>query len=99
MDVTVSLENGKVETDVYVKPTDTHLHLHSSSCHRYHCKNGIPYSQTLRVNRTCSDMKCNNLQRWLLERDSKEKKLRIKVLRGRAVCRDNILNRQRILEE
>ena len=41
LDVTVSLENGKIETDLYVKPTDIHLHLHSSSCHPYHWKNGI----------------------------------------------------------
>ena len=103
LDVTVSLENGKIETDLYVKPTDTHLHLHSSSCHPYHCKNGIPYSQTLRLNKICSDSisfdkKCNDLERWLLERGYKEK-VRKQVLRGRATCRDNILNRQRTLEE
>ena len=44
LDVTVSLENGKIKTELYVKPTDTHQYLHSSSCHPYHCKKGIPYS-------------------------------------------------------
>ena len=38
LDVTVSLENGKIKTDLYVKSTDTHQYLHSSSCHPYHCK-------------------------------------------------------------
>ena len=42
--VTVSLENGKIKTDFYVKPTDTHQYLHSSSCRHYHCKKGIPNS-------------------------------------------------------
>ena len=55
LDVTVYLENGNIKTDLYVKPTDTHQYLHSSSCHPYHCKKGIPYSQTLRLNRICSD--------------------------------------------
>ena len=41
LDVTVSLENGKIKTDLYVKPSDTHQYLHSSSCHPYHCKKGI----------------------------------------------------------
>ena len=50
LDVTVYLENGKINIDLYVKPTDTPQYLHSSSCHPYncHCKKGIPYSQTLR---------------------------------------------------
>ena len=50
LDVTVYLENGKIKTDLYVKPTDTHQYMHSCSCHPYHCKKGIPDSQTLRLN-------------------------------------------------
>ena len=46
LDVTVYLENGKIKTNLYVKPTDTYQYMHSS-CHPYHCKKGIPYSQTL----------------------------------------------------
>ena len=38
LDATVYLANGKIKTDLYVKPTDTHQSLHSSSCHPYHCK-------------------------------------------------------------
>ena len=32
LDVTVYLENEKIKIDLYVKPTETHLYLHSSSC-------------------------------------------------------------------
>ena len=42
-------------TDLFVKPTDTHQFLDTSSSHPYHCKKGIPYSQVLRLNRICSD--------------------------------------------
>ena len=38
LDVTVSLVGGKVTADLYVKPTESHQYLHSSSCHPYHCK-------------------------------------------------------------
>ena len=104
LDVTVYLENAKIKTDLYVKPTDTYQYLHSSSCHPYHCKNGIPYSQTLRLNRICSDStsfdrRCNDLERWLLERGYKEKEVRKQVLRGRAFCRDGLLNRERTFQE
>ena len=55
LDVTVSLIGGKITTDLYVKATDSHQYLHSSSCHPYHCKKRIPYNQALRLNRICSD--------------------------------------------
>ena len=104
LDVSVSLENGKIKTDLYVKPTDTHQYLHSSSCHPYHCKKRIPYSQTLHLNRICSDStsfdrRCNDLERGLLERGHKEKEVRKQVPRGRAFCRDDLLNRERTFQE
>ena len=55
LDVTVSLIDGQIETDLYVKPTDSHQYLHSSLCHPYHCKKSILYSQALRLNRICSN--------------------------------------------
>ena len=53
LDVTVSITKGIIETDLYVKPTDSHQCLLSSSCHPFYCKKGIPYSQALRLNRIC----------------------------------------------
>ena len=45
------------------------------------------------------DRRCNDLERWLLERDYKEKEVRKQVLKGRAICRDDLLNRERALQE
>ena len=45
LDVTVSITKGIIETDVYVKPTDSHQYLLSSSCHPFYCKKGIPLAR------------------------------------------------------
>ena len=45
------------------------------------------------------DRRCNDLERWLLERGYKEKKVWKQVLSGRAICRDDILKTERTLQE
>ena len=50
LDVSVIRSGNKLITDLYVKPTDTHQYLHASSCHVFHSKMAIPYSQILRLN-------------------------------------------------
>ena len=85
LDVTVSLIEGVIETDLYVKPTDSHQYLQSSSCHPFHCKEGIPYSQALRLNHICSetnffDKRCNDLERFLLERGYSSKLVQKEIL-------------------
>ena len=81
LDVTVSLIDSQIETDLYVKPTDSHQYLYSSSCQPCHCKKSIPYSQALRLNRNCSKnnffgIHCKNLEKWLSERGYCEKLVR-----------------------
>ena len=60
--VEVTLKNGVLSTDLFVKPTDTHQFLNPTSFHPYHWKEGIPYSQTLRLDTICFDN--NNFDRW-----------------------------------
>ena len=57
LDVTVSRIGNRLKTDLYSKPTDTHQFLEFSSCHPFHTKRSIPYSQTLRLRRICSEDK------------------------------------------
>ena len=54
LDLKFKLIDGKLETDLYMKPTDCHQYLHYLSSHPEHTKRPIIYSQTLRVNRLCS---------------------------------------------
>ena len=60
-------------TGLFIEPTDKHQLLDPSLAHNYQCKKGMLYSQALRLDRICSDKesfdkRCNDLERWLLER-------------------------------
>ena len=96
LDVKVRLRNRQLETDLHIKPTDTHQFLDSPSCHPYHCKKSIPNSQALRRNRICSDNKkfdqcCNDLEKWLMERGYSERMVRVQILKARGESRDSLL--------
>ena len=76
----------------------THQFLDPTSCHPYHCKKGIPYSQTLILNRICSDnsnfdKRCNELERWLFEKGYTEKMVKKQVLQAREHSRESLLEK------
>ena len=45
LNLNVSLKDGAIHTDLYIKPTDDHQHLNCQSSHPHHIKVSIPYSQ------------------------------------------------------
>ena len=57
LDTTVYPKDGQISTDLYTKPTDKHQYLHMDSCHPFHCKASIPYSQALPLRRIHSEKK------------------------------------------
>ena len=62
LDVYIRLRNSQIGTDLHIKPADTHQFIDSTSCHTYHCKKSIPYSQALPYNRICSKKKKSDQQ-------------------------------------
>ena len=99
LDVQVIRKDNKLITDLYVKPTDTHQYLDASSCHVYHSKKSIPFSQALRLNRICSepsffDKRCNQLESWLKERGYSDKLIRQQVLKARQFPREGLLYKE-----
>ena len=48
-------ENGKIQTDLYIKPTDSRNYLAYESCHPNHMFAGIVYTKALRIRRIVSD--------------------------------------------
>ena len=49
------IKNGRLETELFVKPTNLQLFLDYNSNHPTHCKNAIVYCQALRVVERCSE--------------------------------------------
>ena len=54
LDLKVKLIDGKLETDLFMKPTDRHQYLYYLSSNPEHTKRSIVYSQILCVNSLCS---------------------------------------------
>ena len=73
LDLVIKLTDGKIITDLYCKPTDSHQYLHYDSCHAEHIKRSIIFSQTLRLKRICSqksdlDSHVKELKNWFNKR-------------------------------
>ena len=55
LDIWVILNNFKLHTDLYVKPTDKFQYLNFQSSHPYHQKASLPFGLALRIKRICSN--------------------------------------------
>ena len=53
LDVRVILKDGKLHSDLYIKPTDKFQYLDFTSCHPHHQKANLPYALALRIRRIC----------------------------------------------
>jgi hypothetical protein len=53
LDVSCSLENGRIKTDLFKKETDKKQYLLPSSCHPKQTTKAIPFSLALRIVRIC----------------------------------------------
>ena len=78
LDVSVSIVDNKIETDLYCKPTDCHQFLHFNSAHPFHNKKSIVYSQGLRIKRLCSspvafEKQLESLRSWFCKRGYPQK--------------------------
>ena len=73
----VSLRNGAIHTDLYIKPTNSHHYLYYQYSHPLHIKTSIPYSQALRLNNISSSEKgfkthVSHMEEWILARGYSE---------------------------
>ena len=72
LDVNIQPHNGRIETDLYCKPTDKHQYLLHSSSHPYHIKKSIPYSLALCLRHICStdnffETRSSELENYLIK--------------------------------
>ena len=96
LDVQVINNDGRLETDLYVKPTDKHQYLFHTSCHPRMCKNSIPYAQALRLKRICStsegfERRVADLCTFLVARGYKQEFVLRQIQRARLKSREEAL--------
>ena len=73
LDVSVSIVDNKLKTDLFCKPTDCHQFLHFNSAHPFHNKKSFVYCQGLLIKRLCSSpltfqKHLENLKTWFCNR-------------------------------
>ena len=99
LDIKVSLRNGKIFTDLYIKPTDRHQYLNYLSAHTCNTKRSVVFSQTLGFSRLCSSEKVfedhkEEMKSWFRKREYPENLIRsemnkVKFLNFRPKNSDN----------
>ena len=93
LDVTTRLENGSVETTMYVKPTDSTRYLDRRSYHSRHTFRGMPYSQFRRAVAICSSIDDREYHVQRMEQkfvDSGFKREDLKDARDKALALDRM---------
>ena len=55
LDISISMTQHGLTTDIFYKDTDTHSYLRYESAHPPSCRKGIPYSQFSRLRRICNN--------------------------------------------
>ena len=98
LDVLCSIQDGKIETDLYRKETDRNMYLLPSSCHPPTFTKNIPYSLCLRIVRICSkpeirEKQFMKLKELLENRGYSERTISSAIHRARKIPRQLALKR------
>jgi hypothetical protein len=100
LDLEIFKKEGRLKTNIFIKPTNKQLYLDFSSNHPEHCKLAIPYSQALRVVERCSEIKeqetqLENLKEKLKERNYPENIIEEKFDKARKKDRRTLIFQNR----
>ena len=98
LDVSCSIQNGKIETDLYRKKTDRNMYLLPTSCHPPTVTQNIPFSLCLRIVRICStferrECQFQKLKELLINRGYSERTINSAIDRARGIPRNIALRR------
>ena len=98
LDCSISVAGGRIETDLYRKPTDRNGYLLPQSCHQPAVFTSIPYSLAYRIQRICScekarDQRMEELKEMLLQRNYPRGVINAAIEKAKAVPRLEALKR------
>jgi len=96
LDTLCTIENGRIRTKLYRKPTDKNQYLLPSSCHPEDFTKNIPFSLALRINRICSEEEDRekgylDLKNMLRERNYPTGIIEGAIAKSRAIPRETAL--------
>ena len=96
-DITLVMADGKLETDIFIKPTTPQLYLHHKSNHPPQVFKAIIYGQAITVKTICSKSEfvakhMENLKEKFLTRGYPLNLIVENLARGAALQRENLLN-------
>ena len=98
LDTSLSIVNGKINSDLYRKPSDRNKYLLPSSSHPPHTTKNIPFSLALRIIRICSDpeqrdKRLSELSEMLLSRDYPNSLINSSINQARQIPREEALKK------
>jgi hypothetical protein len=100
LDLEITIEKGKLETNLYIKPTNLQLYLDYFSNHPEHCNVGMIYSLALWIVERCSkkeDVKIHldNLKGKLMEKNYPENIIKKQFEKAERKDRKQLINKPR----
>ena len=100
LDVVRKIKEGKINTNLFCKPTDGYQYLHYDSCNAEHIKRSTVFSKTLPLKRICSgkrdlDSNVENLREWIRKSSYPEQLIKNEVARALQSASNNSANRSK----
>ena len=94
------IENKKLETNLFIKPSNQQLYLDFFSNHPQPCKEGVVYGQALRILERCSkpedaETHLKDLESKLKERNYPEKLIKSKFSEAKKRPRGDLIQQKR----
>ena len=96
VDISLSIIDGHISTDLYIKKTDAHMYLLFTSYHPCHCTRNIPYSQYFCIRQICSEdntfeKRCQELKERLVKRGHHQNSIDSVITKVSSVAHTNSL--------
>ena len=100
LDLKIILEGGKIQTNLYIKPSNLQLYLDYFSNHPQPCKEGLVYGQALRILERCSKKEwgeehLENLRQKLKNRNYPEKLINESFSKAKLKSRTELIHQKR----
>ena len=104
LDLVIRIENGKLESELFVKPSNLQLYLNYNSNHPEPCKTGLVFGQALRIVERCTNEQeaekhLQNLKKKLIERNYPEELVKKQIFRAQQKDRKSLIFKKKQMNQ